>query len=315
MKKIEDPKYKKGDWDKGIIDLANEKDNPNSYIFKDIINNSTTNEIDSTNEKVPPIFAQRSPLSATSNIVKLYIPENWKYSKLKNEEDISNAEDFWSEAEKAIPTDGNADQDTVDFMFKKYFNRFDTKINTNDQTSIVRSIKLIQREKEAKHRNTAEYMLWYMFKWKIHENTRWAFPKPEFENVMNKFVKFFYNNIEKINGSTIKSTFDADAVIDFNNPYLMLDWKQFKRYFMQTTSWWGQKNKYGRLVSLELRKYPDKEKLRDVINYEISDIRNKTRHYAIPDVQPDATSPNTEWIIYVDMNTKDQDIRDAENRE
>ena len=76
-------------------------------------------------------------------------------------------------------------------------------------------------------------MLWYMFKWTIHESTHGAFPKPEFEEVMHRFVEFFYNNVEKINGKTIKSTFDDDAVMDFETrPYKMLNWKQYGTYKM-----------------------------------------------------------------------------------
>lgn len=312
LKKIEDPTYKNGDNDKSIIDLANEKDNPNNYIFKDIIKNSTTNEIDSTNGNIPPIFAQESPLSATSNIVKSYIPENWKYSKVKNEEDISNAEDFWTAAGKAIPSGAEADQETVDFIFNKYFNRFDSKITSNVQTSIIRSIPLIQEEYKKGHYNTAKYMLWYMFKWYIHESSRWAFPKPEFENVMNKFVEFFYNNIEKINTNTIKSTFDSDAVADFEKPYVMLNWKQFRNYIMQTTNGWRNKNTYNRLVKLELHRRG--KETSDAINYEIGDMWNKTRHYCLPDFLPDDTMDDLETIT-VDMSKSDKDIREEENRE
>ena len=236
----------------------------------------------------------------------MYIPENGKYSKVKNEEDISNAEDFWTAAAKRIPTESNATQETVDFMFKKYFNRFDTKINSDVQTSIVRSIKLIQKEKEEKHYDNAKFMLWYMFKWTIHESTHGAFPKPEFEEVMHRFVEFFYNNVEKINGKTIKSTFDDDAVMDFETrPYKMLNWKQYGTYKM-TTNWWRNKNKYDRLVRLGL--HGEGKDTYDAINTKILEIRNRIRNYDPPAI------PDNDFWMRVNMKTKDSDIQEMENK-
>jgi hypothetical protein len=80
-------------------------------------------------------------------MVKQYIPRNGKYSKLKSEEDLSNAEDFWTKARDAIPgTATESNQETVDFMFKKFFNRFDDAITTDIQKPIIRSLPLIQKE-------------------------------------------------------------------------------------------------------------------------------------------------------------------------
>ncbi|MBO4517018.1 hypothetical protein J5751_06425 [bacterium] len=105
MKKLEDPPYKDKNinGDKSIIDLANENENPNNYIFKDIINNSTTNDIDSRNDNVAPIFAQESPLTATSNMIMEYIPRSGSYQP-KNPEDISTIEDFWKKVNLRIPS-------------------------------------------------------------------------------------------------------------------------------------------------------------------------------------------------------------------
>ena len=70
------------------------------------------------------------------------------------------------------------------------------------------------------------------------------------------------------------------------------------------------KNKYRRLVNLELRRRH--LETTDVINYEILDIRNKTRHYADSEDKPSDSKAENYWIR-VDMDTKDAAIREAEN--
>jgi len=288
LEKIENPTYKKGDWDKSIIDLANEKDNPNNYIFKDIIKNSTTNEIDSMSDKVNPIFARESPLSATSNMVKYYIPKNGKYSKLKSEEDVSNAEDFWTKASEKIPS-WESDKETVDFMFKKYFNWFDDIITTDIQKIILRSLPLIKEENKT-NRHNAEYMLWYMLKWHIHDKTRWAFP-PEFEQVMNKFIDFFYANLNKIDKDTIKSTFDdSDVIKAYDKPYVQLWWRDFYNRYMNWQP--RERNRYKQNARLELLKREKEES--DAINYKIDTLWKNTKEYATPNISFDQTnSDNT----------------------
>ncbi len=289
LKKIENPTYKNDSSDKSIIDLANEKNNPNNYIFKDIIKNSTTNEID-TMWEVNPIFSQESPLSATSNMVKQYIPRNGKYSKLKSEEDLSNAEDFWTKARDAIPgTATESNQETVDFMFKKFFNRFDDAITTDIQKPIIRSLPLIQKEYNKWNYNNAKYMLWYMLKGNMYAQTRWSFPT-EFNQVMDKFFDFFYKNINKINKNTIRSTFDdGDLRKAFDNEYELLWWWKFYRRYM---NWqWNDRNRYKKNAELEL--FKKNKDWTDTINYKIDEIWKKTKEYDTPNIPFDPDSDLT----------------------
>ena len=140
----------------------------------------------------------------------------------------------------------------------------------------------------------------------MHEKTRWSF-KTEFGSVMRSFLNFFFNNVDQIDSNTIKSTFDEDRIDEFENPYVMLDWKQFRNYNMQTVNWWKNKNKYDKLVRAQLLQRR-KEKT-DAINYEISDIRSKIRRYGEPDVLPD----NMGWIT-VDMNKSDKVAEEEINK-
>lgn len=290
LKKIENPPYKKNENDKSIIDLANEKNNPNNYIFKDIIKNSTTNEIDSTNSNVKPIFAQESPLTATSNMIMEYIPSSGSY-KPKNPEDISQIEDFWKEVKACIPS-WASDKETTWFLFKKYFNWFNRSLTPNDKQMIVKALPLINEEKNLWHTKEAYFMLWYMVKWILHSNTSWSFPE-DFENVINKFVDFFFDNMWYIDQSLVKETFtDKEVYSAFATPYKMVNWSKYLDYNMTDTKWIysTEKNNYTKSMNYYLNKNNISEE--NIINKKIdhiwSGIHNKC-------TVPDKLKWSTAW--------------------
>ena len=286
LKKIENPPYKKDDNDKSIIDLANEKDNPHKNIFKDIIKNSTTNEIDSMNKDAPPIFAQESPLSATSTMVMNYIPSSGSY-KPNNPEEISTIEEFWKNAKNCIPS-WASDKETTWFLFKKYFNRFNRSLSPNDKQMIVKSLPLIKKEK-GQHEKEAYFMLWYMMKWILHSNTSWSFPE-DFENVINKFVNFFFENIQYIDQSLIKETFtDKEVYSLYEKPYRMLNWSSYLEYNMKDTKWMysSYKSNYNNSMNYYLNQQNISEE--DVINEKIEHIWRS--------IHNKCTVPDKSWII------------------
>ena len=266
LKKVEDPSYKKEDDenDKSVIDLSEDEKNPNAYVFKSLIDNTLTNEIDKTNDQVKSVslYQKESPLSATNNTMKRYIPNKWQYSRVEKEEDRADAESFWqSIIDKNCIPKGPTTKQKTDFLFEKYFNWFNDTLESSDKKMIVRSIKLIQeqkKEKDDRERNVAKYMLRYMIKWMMHQQLNWSFP-PEFETVMNDFVEFFFNNIEHIDSKTIKKTFknDRDLVREFDNPYRMLNRSQYSRYKMTTLkgNMSSTKTRYSNMMDLWLRKY------------------------------------------------------------
>ena len=261
LDKVENPSYKKKDdpEDKSVIDLSKDENNPNSYVFKEIIKNSTTNEIDWTNPDVnsKALYQKESPLSATSNTMNKFIPNRAQYSRVEKEEDKSDAESFWQSVidKKCIPS-WLSSKETTDFLFEKYFNRFNT-ILPERKDKIVRSIPLIQEMKKNGEHDVAKYMLRYMIKWTIHKVTWGTFPT-EFETVMNKFYEFFFDNIEFIDKSTIKQTFKGDNEIikGFDDPYKMFNWKEYNRYKMNNLSGSNSstRSRYTKLMNYEIRK-------------------------------------------------------------
>ena len=279
LDKIEDPTNKW--WSKSIIDLANEKDNPNNHIFKDIIKNSTTNEIDKK-WNVPTIFAQESPLSATSDMIREYVPQWGKY-KPSDPEKLSDCEDFWKFVGDCIPS-WDVGKEKTWLLFKKYFNWFNSELDSNDKQMIVKSLPLIQEEKSLWHKKEAEFMLWYMIKWILHENTRWSFPE-DFEVVMNKLVDFFYSNIWYIDKGLIKETFsDREICLSFDEPYHMLNWWEYLKYNMSDTKWLynSKRNDYNNSMNFYLNKYNINED--DVINKKIENIwRSIHNKCTVPD--------------------------------
>jgi hypothetical protein len=280
LDKLENPPYKESENDKSIMDLAKLWDH-NSYIFEDIIKNSTTNDIDAM-WKVSSVFAQESPLSATSNMMNEYIPQKWKYH-LKTPEDLWTAQDFWKKVKDSIPN-GKADKPKTDFIFKKFFNWFDNAMSDNEEKIIIRSLPLIKETFEKWGVNQAKFLLWYMIKWTIHKRTNWSFPD-EVEAVMNKFVNFFFENINNIDKSTIINTFKSDKselVWCYDKPYKMLNWEQFNQYHMneiKSSKWWDR-SKYDRLVSIRLRNNDLTNN--DIINYAIEDMWKSIKWYCDP---------------------------------
>jgi len=310
LHKIENPTYKNKDIkdDKSIIDLANETDNPNYQIFKDIINNSTTNDIDSIN-KVGRIFAQASPLSATKNMVKDFVPSRWDYNNLKSEEDKDDAKDFWNAAMHEIPTD-KTNKETADFIFKKFFNRFDSIVQKEDQKLIARSLPLIKDIYGKGYQKNAEYMLWYITIWCMHEKTNWDFPYP-FKGLMEAFFKFFMNNLDQIDQSTVNSAFDPDVAIRYKkeNVLEMANWNQYNNYIMHSYTTANTRNIYKRLLRIELLKKNKEED--DLINDKINSIYKRIKDY---NVRP-RYSPDQLERTGIEVNTKltkDQ-IKELEN--
>lgn len=280
LHKIENPTYKNKDidGDKSIIDLANEKDNPNNQIFKDIIKNSTTNDIDTMN-KVSRLFAQKSPLSATKNMVKEFIPSRWDYNNLKSEEDKDDAVDFWNAAKDEIPT-GRTNKEAVDFIFNKFFNRFDTIVQKEDQKLIARSLPLIKRMYNKGYQKNAEYMLWYVTIWCVHEKVNWDFPYP-FKDLMEAFFKFFMNNIDQIDKNTVDMAFDPDVASGYEdeNVFEMANWQQYNNYIMHWYTTANTRNNYRKLVRIELHKKHKEED--DLINDKINNIYKRIKDYNV----------------------------------
>ena len=318
LKKLEDPPYKDKNinGDKSIIDLANENENPNNYIFKDIINNSTTNDIDSRNDNVAPIFAQESPLTATSNMIMEYIPRSGSYQP-KNPEDISTIEDFWKKVNLRIPS-WPSDKETTWFLFKKYFNRFDRSLTSNEEQMIVKSLGTIQKEKAAWHEVEAKFMLWYMIKWNLHSKTSWSFPE-DFENVVNKFVDFFFDNIWYIDQSLVKETFtDKEIYSVYDKPYRMLNWSDYLEYNMTDTKWIysSSKSNYNNSMSYYLNTNDISED--DIINKKIAEIwRSIHNKCSVPEKLKWSTAGESFQILTNQelKKLKEQNLSNLDNEE
>jgi len=277
LQKIENPTYKNENnpKDKSVIELSKDEKNPNSYVFKSIVKNSLTNEIDWTNPDVnsKALYQKESPLSATSNTMNKFIPSKTQYSRVEKEEDRSDAESFRQSViyKKCIPS-WPSTKETTDFLFEKYFNRFNTTLPER-KDKIVRSIPLIQEMKKNGEYDVAKYMLRYMIKWTIHKVTWGIFPA-EFDKVVNEFFEFFFDNIEHIDKSTIKQTFkgDNEIVKEFDNPYRMFNWKEYRRCKMTNLSGNNSstRSRYTKLINYEIRKINFQN--RNLVNYqEISD--------------------------------------------
>ena len=282
LKKIENPAYKSDDNDKSIMDLAAMWDH-NSYVFEDIVQNSTTNDIDGKNPEVSTIFAACSPGTATSDMINNYIPRNWNYN-LKNPEDLWIAQTQWKEAKECIPS-WRADKNQTNYWFKKYFNRFDSTLSDNEVKKIIRSLPLIKETAKNWNAEQARFLLWYMIKWTLHKRTSWDFPG-EVGTVMNKFVDFFFTNIDQIDEKTINFAFKKDKpglIGYYSKPYKMLNWEQFNLYHMtdfKATKWWD-KSKYDRLVNIWC-KNNNLSVNDDIINYEIESMWRDIKKYCEP---------------------------------
>jgi hypothetical protein len=91
---------------------------------------------------------------------------------------------------------------------------------------------------------------------------------------VNEFFEFFFDNIEHIDKSTIKQTFkgDNEIVKEFDNPYRMFNWKEYRRCKMTNLSGNNSstRSRYTKLINYEIRKINFQN--RNLINYqEISD--------------------------------------------
>ena len=314
--------------DKSIMDLANDKDNPNNYIFKEFIENSRTNDYDKPNPEVWAIYVLQAPWSATSNIIRRFIPTKWYYSNLSKEEEKRDAQTFWKNACSIIPTE-KTNKQTADEKFALFFNRFDSTLTSGVTEKIIRSLPLIKEQKEKWNTHIAEYILWYMIKWNMHGRTNWSFP-PEFETVMKRFVKFFYNNIEFFDEGSIRLACknNSDYVREFNKKLLMFDRKQFKQYRMNNlkSSLWAEKNKYNSLMQLRLREinYINRKKENyievweeDSINKIVEDVRKECNKYWRPDVNilTDTAGEILDMSISKeDLNKRKQEMDALENK-
>jgi hypothetical protein len=59
----------------------------------------------------------------------------------------------------------------------------------------------------------------------MHQDREGTFP-PEFQKCHDAFSIFFFDNIEKMDGKTMKEIFGTGADDDFKNPYKMVNWKE-----------------------------------------------------------------------------------------
>ena len=317
--------------DKSIMDLANDKDNPNNYVFKEFIENSRTNDYDKPNPEVWAIYVLQAPWSATSNIIRRFIPTKWYYSNLSKEEEKRDAQTFWKNACSIIPTE-KTDKQTADDKFMLFFNRFDSTLTSSVTENIIRSLPLIREQKEKWNYNIAKYILWYMIKWNMHCRTNWSFPKPEFETVMKRFVDFFYNNIEFFDEGTIKTTFknNPDYVKSFNKKLLMFDWRQFKQYRMNNlkSSLWAEKTKYNDLIQLKSRElnfrnrknenYIEVTEDDDSINKIVENIRKDCNKFWVrPDVNVLSDTDGEEFDMSItkeELNQRKREMTALENK-
>lgn len=273
LKKIEKPSYKSGIGDKSIMEMAADENNPDRSVFVEYVSNTNTVDYDPPNWEVSAVREKTAPWTAISNKVRKYIPSKWGYSNLTKEEDKKDAEEFWTNAAKEIPT-GEVGKIEVEDTFTKFFKWFDSKISSVNKP-IVKSLKLIQQlKKEWKYREV-EFMLSYLIRWNMHRQTGWIFPK-EFEVVIENFRKFFINNIQSIDDGVIERAFENDH--NLVNAYregenmIMFNRYEYKRYKMNNYKgnggWWSEKSKYSDLMQYELRK----------LNYE---NRNKNNYYEL----------------------------------
>lgn len=317
--------------DKSIMDLANDKKDPNNYIFKEFIENSRTNDYDKPNDEVGAIYVTQAPWSATSNIIKKFIPNKWFYTNLKKEEDKRDAITFWKNAKSIIPTE-KTDKQTADDKFMLFFNRFDSTLTSSVTENIIRSLPLIREQKEKWNDKIAYYILWYMIKWNMHSRTGWSFPTDgEFEQVINNFVDFFYKNIEFFDESTINLAFknNSDYIRAFHKNLLMFDWKQFKQYRMNNlkNNLWGEKSKYNDLIQLKLREinYINRNKENyieltedDSINKIVEDIWRDCNKYQVrPNVSISWNTGGYELDMSIskeDLTNRKQEMNALENK-
>ena len=292
LKKIEDLSYTDTSKpeDKSIMDLADEKENINSSIFKEYIENSRSTDYFKQNSEVWPIFLVESPKTGISNNIQKYIPNKWDYQDRAADKD--DAKKFWNNAKNIIPKWRVNSKNKVFDTFSLYFNRFDTILREEHKELIVRSLNLVRKEK-LEHPAVAKYILRYVIKWNIHKQTSWTFP-PEFEEVMKNFVDFFYDNIESIDDTIVKKAFEKDEQLQkaYEKDFLMLDRRQYKNYRMGSLN--NGKNTYNKHINLYLRKknYENKNlpnytelDMDDIINSRIEEIWKSCNNYNVsPDV-------------------------------
>lgn len=251
------PDYRQKNWNK-ILDILEMKDNSSQNsivslsqkdsldgdIFKELLEFSREKYVDSTNDKISPAYGENSPWTANKWIVNNYVPRQWEY-KWRNADEIQAAQDFWKSVKKTFNTSKRSNKEEVSIYLWKFSNRFDDYIwDQSTLKFLIRWFSLVKKLKQKWYDEEAKYNLRYLIKWNIHEKL-WSFPG-EFWWVVDKFLEFFTNNIELIDDKMIKNIFWDEAVVNFDDPYGMLPWSEFRDNYMSFEwLWWGsKKNKY-----------------------------------------------------------------------
>ena len=220
LKYVENPVY---GGNNSIDKIAQNKENPLSTIFGELKKAYEDFDLWNTNSDVknPILYIKEAPLTASYNIIRKYMPNKWVY-KTEKEEDQWDARDLWTSIATQVNSGKQHGEDFIFYM--KYYNKLFglSQVNT---TELIRTISLIKILKANWKMEEAKYIRWYMFEWKMHQDREGTFP-PEFQKCHDAFSIFFFDNIEKMDGKTMKEIFGTGADDDFKNPYKMVNWKE-----------------------------------------------------------------------------------------
>lgn len=240
---------------------------PNKEVFKYLLEKSREYIREDIDEEVAGTywFYEHSPLTANKWVISKVMPSNGKFEQTDNNM-REWAQLFWREAgkndENMIPTKA-VSKWSVEFIFGKYFNWLEDAALNQSLAFFVRWLSLVKKLKSEWRHKEANYYLWYVVYGNVMSRLRW-FPA-EFDTAMKRFLKFFENNIDKIDANMVGTICNStEAIGYFKNPYEALDLKEFwEKYMSQTTG--GTKSKYKN----EHGKNPDKH-----INWQIETLFN-----------------------------------------
>ena len=242
-----------------IINLA-AKWGPNTHLYKEIIQFSR----EATRWNISKGLWYTAPWTANKWIVNWLVPRQWKY-KWNEHWEIEMAQEFWKMVNRDFKTGKQSNAWVVEFYLWKFINWFDEDaLDQGSKTFISRWLPLIKKLKAQWNNQEAKYNLWYLIKWTMHQKL-WAFPS-EFGTTIDKFVDFFWNNIDMIDWNMAKNTL-LDETKEFDKPYWMLNWKGFWNNYMSIETWSSrEKREY-------IAKHRNNEK--DYINREINNIKTQ----------------------------------------
>lgn len=223
LKRIEIPSYKENEpvWQKSVMDLANDKGNPDSKIFDEIVKNNNDNDQDKRNNDVFSVnYFKVAPWTATNNNIRDYIPQNWKYKDAEKENDatdLRSAVNKWfDDINNSFGSSEKWDKNTVKLCLMKFYNW----LRPQNTSTLLRGLSLAQKLKKEHKDKEADYIIWYMIKWEMYNQTKWSFPS-EFRKTMDHFYKFFKDHLLDIDQWMIDTAFPWEWSA-FKKSYRML---------------------------------------------------------------------------------------------